>query len=110
LTIDDISTDKYIEEKLCAFEEKLKAVGQLELILSFFTRVERKAFLIFKNSSKIVWEEWVVPVKVLIDSQWTVTVKTEVLGSSAQCLENNWTPLSHTHSALSPTAALLMRN
>jgi hypothetical protein len=68
LTIDDINTDKYIEESLCAFEEKLKAVGQLELILSFFTRVEKKAFLIFKDSSKIVWEEWIIPVKVLIDS------------------------------------------
>lgn len=68
LTIDDINTDKYIEERLFAFEEKLKESGRLELVLSFFTRVKKKTFLIFKDSSKVVWEEWVIPVNVLADS------------------------------------------
>lgn len=83
-TIDDISTDKYIEEKLWAFEENFKTVGQ-QLILSYFTRVERKAFLIFLDFSKIVWEEWVVPVKVLV-------LSTRVLLLSQECNRPTYAP------------------
>mmetsp|Transcript_17948 Transcript_17948/g.32290 ORF Transcript_17948/g.32290 Transcript_17948/m.32290 type:complete len:192 (+) Transcript_17948:165-740(+) len=68
LTIDDINTDKYIEERLCAFEERLAETGQLELVLSFYTRVRKKAFLFFKDFAKVVWEEWIIPVRIHADS------------------------------------------
>ena len=65
LTLNDIDTDKQVEEKLVQFENKLIGGQAQTLVLSFYQAIKRKTFLLFQESAKVVWEEWRIPVSLV---------------------------------------------
>jgi autophagy-related protein 101 len=66
LTLGDITTDKYIEERLALFESRLRASTQLTVALSFYELQKRKGVIrLFNDSQKSIWEEWRIPVQLV---------------------------------------------
>lgn len=66
LTLGDITTDKFIEERLAFFENRLRMCTQLTAVLSFYELQKRKGVIrLFNDSQKIVWEEWRIPVQLV---------------------------------------------
>ena len=63
LTLNDINTDKVIEEQLSIFQQRINDQNCGTLILSFCQNIKRKSFLLFQENSKLVWEEWKIPVR-----------------------------------------------
>lgn len=54
LTLNDINTDKNIEEKLTLFENRLQEKGALVIALSFYQTVKKKTFLFIQEKTKVV--------------------------------------------------------
>ena len=57
LTLNDINTDKIVEEQLALFQHRVNDQNCGTLILSFYQSIRRKAFLVFQENSKHIWEE-----------------------------------------------------
>ena len=54
LTLNDINTDKVIEEQLSIFQQRINDQNCGTLILSFCQNIKRKSFLLFQENSKLV--------------------------------------------------------
>lgn len=54
LTLNDINTDKIVEEQLSFFESRIGEQNFGTLVLSFYQSVKKKAFLVFQENSKHV--------------------------------------------------------
>ncbi|CAG9332752.1 unnamed protein product [Blepharisma stoltei] len=63
LTLNDINTDKHIEEQLTLFENRLQERPMLILTLSFYQTVKKKTFLFIQEKTKVIWEEWKIPIQ-----------------------------------------------
>lgn len=64
LTLNDIATDKVIEEQLSIFYHRINDQNSGTLVLSFYQSIRRKAFLVFQENTKHVWEEWRLPIRI----------------------------------------------
>jgi autophagy-related protein 101 len=65
LTLNDINTDKVVEEQLFIFENKICEINSATLVISFYQSFKRKNFFMFNENSKHVWEEWKIPVRLI---------------------------------------------
>ena len=63
LTLNDITTDKIIEEQLSVFHHRINEQNSGTFVLGFYQSISRKSFLVFKENTKHVWEEWRIPIR-----------------------------------------------
>lgn len=65
LTLNDINTDKIVEENLSGVCSRLSELNSGTVVLAFYQLIKKKAFLLFQENSKQVWEEWKIPLRVV---------------------------------------------
>eukprot|EP00744_Colponema_vietnamica_P001386 GILI01002295.1.p1 GENE.GILI01002295.1~~GILI01002295.1.p1 ORF type:complete len:231 (-),score=37.09 GILI01002295.1:84-776(-) len=96
----DPSVDKNVEENIEMFCNALDATNQPtgQMVLSFYERREKKMlFGLSKQEEKVVWEQWVIPLRVSHPHSSSSTVSV-----SASASRNS---LSYSPSTLSPSGA-----
>lgn len=65
LTLNDISTDKLVEDNIEQVYKRLVDNQRGTVVLSFYQFIKKKSFLVFQENSKHVWEEWRFPIRVI---------------------------------------------
>ena len=65
LTLNDINTDKIVEENLSAVCSRIREMNGGTVVLGFYQVIKKKSFLLFHDNSKQVWEEWRIPLRVV---------------------------------------------